>query len=81
MKVIVETPNGRNIRIALPTGVILNRFSALIASKTAQKNGQTLTYEQAYSFMSALKDFKRQHHNWKLVEVESASGNHIEITI
>ena len=81
MKIIVETPNSRNIRISFPIGLIFNRFTALIAAKTAQQNGATLTYEQACGFISALKDFKRMNNGWKLIEVESADGHHVEIIL
>lgn len=81
MKIIVETPNSRNIRISLPIGLILNRLTARIVSKTAQQNGATLTYEQACGFISALKNFKRMNSGWKLIEVDSADGHHVEITL
>lgn len=81
MKIIVDSSSHKNIRITIPTGLILNRFTALIAAKNAQKNGATLTYEQACGFISALKDFKRMNSGWKLIEVESADGHHVEIIL
>ena len=81
MKIIVDSSSHKNIRITFPTGLILNRFTALIAAKNAQQNGATLTYEQACGFISALKDFKRMNSGWKLIEVESADGHHVEIIL
>lgn len=81
MKIIVETKDLKNIRLYFPTGLVLNRLTALIASKTAEKNGNSLSFDQACCFISALKDFKRKHGKWTLVEVETASGDHVEITI
>lgn len=81
MKIIVDSSSHKNIRITLPTGLILNRFTALIAAKNAQQNGATLTYEQAFGFISALKEFKRMNSGWKLIEVESADGHHVEIIL
>lgn len=81
MRIIVDTTNDKNIHITLPTGLILNRLTALIAAKAAQKNGVMVTYEQIYSLLTALKDFKRINGDWTLVEVESADGNYVKITI
>lgn len=81
MKIIVTSSSHKNIRITLPTGLILNRLTARIVSKNAQQNGATLTYEQACGFISALKDFKRMNSGWKLIEVESAHGHHVEIIL
>lgn len=81
MRIIVDTTNDKNIHITLPTGLILNRLTALIAAKAAQKNGIMVTYEQIYSLLTALKDFKRINGDWTLVEVESADGNYVKITI
>ena len=80
MRIIVDTSSNKNIHICLPTGLILNRLTALIASKAAKKNGASLSFDQAYGFISALKDFKRMHGSWTLVEVESEGGDHVEIT-
>lgn len=81
MRIIVESASDKNIRITLPTGLIVNRLTALIAAKAARKNGSALSFDQACSFISALKDFKRAHGGWTLVEVESANGDYVEITI
>lgn len=81
MKIVIDSSNHKNIRLTLPTGLILNRLTARIASKSAQQNGATLTYEQTFGFISALKDFKRMNSGWKLIEVESADGHHAEIIL
>ncbi len=81
MKIVVIAPGKRNFRLRIPTSFALNRFGAYMAAKAAQKNGSALTYEQALTFITAIKDFKRTHEGWKLVEVESANGNYVEVTL
>ena len=81
MKIIVETAGSKSIRIRFPTGLVLNRLIALIASKAAQKNGFSLSFDQAYGCISALKDFKRSRGDWTFVEVTSANGDYIKISI
>lgn len=81
MKIVVMEHGHRDFCLSIPTSFILNRFGAYIAAKAAQKNGSSLTYAQACAFITALKDFKRTHEGWKLVEVESANGSYVEITL
>ncbi len=81
MKISVIEPGKHNIRIRIPSALVLNRFSACIAAKAAQKSGASLTFEQVYAFITAVKDYKRSHADWKFVEVQSADGEYIEIVI
>ncbi len=81
MKINIIRPNERNICLRIPTALMLNRLSAHIAAKAAQKNGESLTFEQVYGFFAALKEFKRTHDDWKFVEVQSSSGEYVEITV
>lgn len=81
MRIIVETASSKSIRLRIPTGLIINPLTAWIAAKVTQENDVTLTYEQACALFAALKDFKRTHGEWKLVEIESANGDFVEITI
>lgn len=81
MKISVIEPGKHNIRIRIPTGLVLNRLSAYIIAKAAQKNGVSLTFEQIYTLITVLKDFKRSHTDWKFVEVQSANGEYVLVTI
>jgi len=81
MKISVIDPGKRSIRIQIPTSLVLNRVGAHIVVKAARKNGACLTFEQVYALITALKEFKRTHADWKLVEVESADGEYVCITM
>lgn len=71
----------RNIKLAFPTGLLLNRLTALLAPKILSKHGVRLSRRQMLKFIKALNRFRRRNRKWKLVEVKSADGEHIEITL
>lgn len=82
MKIIVTTPE-HDIRIGLPTGLIFNRGSAALAQYMAKKYSPEVNLpDGALSTLCAeLRRIKKQHGAWTLVEVESASGEHVKITL
>ena len=86
MRVYVNDNDGTNIRIRIPTGLFLNRITALILSKVLNTvpgipDDIKLSKEQAYLFLKIIKEFKKTHPGWKLVEVHSAEDDVVEITI
>ncbi len=86
MRVYVNDSDGTNINIRIPTGLLLNRLTALILSKVLTTvpgipGDIKLSKEQAYLFLKIIKDFKKSHPGWRLVEVHSADGDVVEITL
>lgn len=81
MRIDVKTPNDRDICIRIPTALVLNHLTALIGVKAAQHYGASLTINQAFGLIDAIRDFKHLNGSWTFVEVESASGEHIKITV
>ena len=67
--------------LPLPTGLVLNRFTAEIAARAAADNGVNLTGAQVNALIRAAKDFKRSHPDWCLVEVESADGEYVMVRL
>lgn len=84
MKIKVKDAD-TNIKIIFPTCLVLNRLAALAAPKIfnrkLKQHGMELTSAQAVKLIKTLKRFRRRHKNWKLVEVNSADGEHIEIRL
>ncbi len=80
MKIIVKSED-TDLHFTLPTGLLLNRMTARCVPGMLQKNGLTVTPEQAAAFVKALKKWKKQHKHWNLVEVQCADGTFVEITI
>lgn len=84
MKIKVKDAD-TNIKIISPTCLFLNRLTALavpkIFKKKLKQHGIEITTAQAVKFVKAVNRFRRRHKNWKLVEVKSSDGEHIEIRL
>ena len=86
MRVYVNDNEGTNIKILIPTGLLLNRITALILSKVLTTvpgipDNIKLSKQQIYFLLKTIKNYKRNHPSWKLVEVHSADGDVVEITL
>jgi len=81
MRVLVKEENGHKFNIRIPTALALNRVTAGIATKVCRKNGVEITKMQVYSLIKAIKDYKKYHPDWKLLEIEEADGDYVEIVL
>ena len=81
MKIVIVRNSKRSIRLRIPTSFVLSRITALIAARAAQQKGVCLTFNQAFRFIKAVRAFKQKSGGWTLVDMQSASGEHIEIRI
>ncbi len=82
MKILVKEQGNTKVNLHLPTGLLLNRFTALFAPMTMkEQDGPKLTAAQAWQLMKTLKEYKASHPEWVLVEVQTANGDHVEICL
>lgn len=80
MRIKVNDGSNLNINLRIPTGLIFNRlFAYFLFPKAAEQYGVTISRRQSIAFVKAIKDYKRTHPDWKIVEVESANGEIVEI--
>lgn len=77
MRIKVKENSRWALRLSIPTWLFLNRFTAFIISR----GDKDITYKQAWTLFRAIKTFRRRNGKWKLVEVHSADGDEVEITI
>lgn len=77
MRILIK--NGRTIKLCVPTSLLLNRVTAVIAAKGARTHGVTFTGNQLHTFFRALRKFRREHPDWILVSVTDANGDQVEI--
>ena len=80
MRITVRSEEA-NLRIPIPTGLILNDLTAGLVPKFMEQNGITITTKQARKFIRAMKKYKRRHRDWVLVEVQSSDGDYVEIKL
>ena len=74
MRIVIKDRDRRApIKLRFPTPLALKILS--------KKGGVSLTRKQAVLFAGELRKFKKRHKDWKLVEVISADGESVEITL
>lgn len=81
MRIDIIDEAGKPVTIRVPTELLLNRFTAVLVPRLAAKYGRTVTVEQAQSFIKAIHECRKMQGDWKLVEVISADGQSVEITL
>lgn len=81
MRVIVKNNEGLNLRIPIPSGLILNRFSAGVVQKYLKEYGLNVSKAQAAAFVKALNRYRRRHPEWVLVEAETAGGDYVKVKL
>ncbi len=81
MKIFVEESGGRIHEYVIPTGLLLNRATALIIPGILDKQGVTHTREQCIRLISVIRACRREHPEWKLAEIQSSDGYYIEISL
>lgn len=81
MKIVVKSNEGTNIRLPIPSGLVLNRFAAGFAPKYLKEYGIDITKEQAINFVKELNRYRRRHPEWVLVEVQSSDGEYVKIKL
>ncbi len=81
MRIIVKELSGRNIRLRLPSGLVMNRLSATILAAKLKKYNVSLSRKQLYTLLRAVKAYKAQHPQWKVVEIHSSNGEYVEIVL
>ena len=81
MKILVKEHGGHTIRLIFPSGLVLNSLSASFLPKYLEEQGIHITREHARVFIKELNRFRKRHKNWKLVEVQDADGDFVEIRL
>ena len=81
MRIVVKSDKRPDIRLSIPSGLVLNRLTAGFALKFLKESGLDITKEQAIAFIRELNRYRRQHPEWVLAEVQSPDGKYVEIKL
>ena len=79
MRIIVKENNGETIRLRLPSGLVLNRLSAMLLSAGLKDKKLNISAKQLHTLFRVIKAYKKEHREWKLVEGRSHDGEIVEI--
>lgn len=83
MKIQVKEAE-KSFCLNLPTSLIFSRFVLRLALKHSSINGRKidgLTAEAADALSAEIRRIKKRHGTWELVEVRSADGETVKITL
>jgi len=82
MHIYVKSPElAIPISLRLPNALFTNRFAAAAIAKAAAAYGAPISQQRLYRLLQAVPRFRRTHPKWNLVEVDTANGEHIRITL
>jgi len=76
MKIIINEETDAQKIIRIPTGLLTNRLSAFIAAHTVAKESG-LTASQMMKVIGALKEYRKDHPEWAVVEVDDKDGKRV----
>jgi len=82
MRIVIHS-HGHRINLRLPTGWLLNRLTARIAAKAinGDRDEPILGEESLYALLQGMKKIRRDYRGLTLVEVDSAEGDQVRITL
>ena len=81
MKIVIRGKGDADLNLSLPTALALNGFAAGKIAAAARRRGYALTAAQAKLLMNGVKEYRRTHPEWVLVEVHSANGDEVLIRL
>ena len=81
MIVKVRAKDGPNLTIPIPTSLLCNRLTAGFSAKMMEQNGMHATPEQMVRFFRAVRQYKRKHPDWVMVEMESSTGDYVYVKL
>ena len=70
-----------NLRLAFPTGLVLNRLTVEILVRALRDKDFPFTKKQLMTLIRAAKAYKRRHPGWVLVEVEGHDGDQVRVKL
>ena len=80
MQIIINEGNDVPKIIRIPTGLLTNRITAFIAANTAMKESG-ITARQLCTLMKAVKEYRKDHPEWALVEVDCKDGTFVKVVL
>ena len=81
MRINITHRTGKITRLHLPQALVLNGISAALLSSSMRKKDVDISAKHLRTLFRAIKQYKRSHPDWKLMEVQSSNGEAIEIVL
>ena len=81
MRIYITEESGKQRKFRFPLGLAFNWVTAGVIAKRGQKEGVTISKKQLRALIKEVKRYKKSHKTWKLIEIDSTDGVHVEITL
>ncbi len=81
MKIKIKAEKAPRLCLFIPTSLFLRYLVPWILPKMQENQASPICREQLIAFAHALKAFKKQHKQFPLVQVQSADGTQVNITL
>lgn len=81
MQIVIKEPGRKKRHISLPSWLVTNRLSATILAAKLKEYDVSLSRKQLNTLFRAVKAYKAQRPEWKLVEIHSSNGEYVEIVL
>ena len=85
MRITIKSPDKRTIKLAFPTRMIFNNFTAMIGAASIRKYVSTkevsISSADLRRLMKEINRIKRKCPDFELVNVESSDGERVEIKL
>lgn len=81
MRIEIKDTEDADLRLWIPTGLIINRFTAMFIRPALRSHGIHISDAQAAAFVNALRESKHRFKDWVLVDICSADGSKVYIKL
>jgi len=81
MKIQIKEAGGHKFTLPIPTGAVFGHLTAAFLPRVLKDEDVTITRKQAYQLLKELRRFKKRHPDWILVDIQSANGDMVKITV
>lgn len=85
MRIIIESPGEKTIRLIFPTRLLFNNLTALIGAGTINKyipsSSPRISAGQLRGLIKEINRVKRKYRDFVLVDVESSDGDIVKIVL
>ena len=78
---IIAKGEDYHVRLRIPTGLVFNRFTSAAIGKEAGKYGVKLSPRQVRILIKTLKEYRRTHPDWVLVEASGPKSEYVKVKL
>ncbi len=81
MKIKIKSEGTPNLYLFIPTSLLFKHLLPRILPKMLQNQAYPVPRQQVIALAKALKEFKKHHKQFQLVDIQSADGTQVKITL